>query len=217
MTPGDTLDEGVFEIRGGGAVHDRDEAFRLSSAASGGYLLDTTITPLDGRYRCQTQFAYDAGWRALGARADVRHGAAAHHVEIVPFADHATITLRRATDPDEVRQVRFDPATMIDLEPSALPMWVMTRRYDRPAAGVQSFSWIGRSLIRDLVLEGGRTPLECHGTEARGERFTFSERYPLPNGGEFTVSFELLLDSRGLLSSFEITTGASRIRGTRRQ
>jgi len=105
---------------------------------------------------------------------------------------------------------------MIDLEPSALPMWVMTRRYDRAAAGIQTFSWIGRSLIRDLVLEGGRTPLEFRGAEARGDRFTFSETYPLPNGGEFTLHFELLLDARGMLRSFAIETGASRVIGTRR-
>ena len=216
MTPDATLDEGVFEIRGGGAIHDRDEAFRLTRTEAGSYLLETTITPLDRRYRCQTCFTYDQQWRPVGARAVSLLGEAEHSVEITPLADRAYITLRRAGEADQVREVSFTPAMMIDLEPSALPMWVMTRRYERAAGGVQTFSWIGRSLIRDLVLEGGRTPLEFHGNGPAGDRFTFSERYPLPNGAEFTVSFELMLDPRGLLAGFAIETGASRIRGTRR-
>jgi hypothetical protein len=216
MTPDVTLDAGVFEIRGGGALHDRDEEFQLSSTGSGGYRLNTSITPLDGRYRCQTRFTYDGAWLPLRAQADVLHGTAAHQVEIVPLADHAVITLRRTGEADQLRRVDFTPAMMIDLEPSALPMWAMTQRYDRAAGGVQTFGWIGRSLIRDLVLEGGFTPLEFHGRDAGGDRFTFSESHPLPNGGEFTVKFELLLDDRGLLSRFSIDTGAGCIRGTRR-
>ena len=216
MTSGVTLDEGVFEIRGGGAVHDRDEAFRLSRTDSDGFLLETTITPLDARYRCQTRFTYDPQWHPLGAQADAMNGSAAHSVEITPFADHAVIAVRRAGEAEQLRRVAFTPAMMIDLEPSALPMWAMTQRYDRAAGGVQTFAWIGRSLIRDLVLEGGRTPLECHGTGAAGERFTFSETYPLPNGGEFTLRFELLLDARGMLDAFVIDTGANRVSGTRR-
>ena len=216
MTSSVTLDEGVFEIRGGGPVHDRDEAFRLSRTDAGGYLLETTITPLDARYRCQTRFTYDPDWRPLGAQADALNGAAAHSVEITPFPDHAVIALRRTGEAEQLRRVAFTPEMMIDLEPSALPMWAMTQRYDRAAGGVQTFGWIGRSLIRDLVLEGGRTPLEYHGREARGDRFTFSESYPLPTGGEFTLRFELLLDGRGMLSAFSIDTGANRVNGTRR-
>ena len=216
MNPAETLDEGVIEIRGGGAIHDRDETFRLSRTQSGGYLIETRIVPLDQRYDCTTWFSYDEAWRPTCARAEGRNGDDTFTVEIAPQADHADITLRRPGKSDEVRSVAYSLEMLIDLEPSALPMWAMTHRYDRAAGGVQTFGWIGRSLIRDLVLEGGRTPLECHGVEALGERFTFSETYPLPNGAVFTVKFELLCDSSGLLTSFGIDTGASRLRGTRR-
>ncbi|MBK6599746.1 MAG: hypothetical protein IPG25_18425 [Proteobacteria bacterium] len=210
------FDEGTLEIRGGGPLHDRDEHFQITQQAAGGYLLETQIVPLDQRYRCETRFEYDAAWLPQAVSAKVDSSEDSFSVEIRPAADHADIIVQRAAAAPDSRRVPFSPETLIDCEPTALTMWTMSKCYDRETGGVQTFPWIGRSLLRDLVLEDLQIPLECHGVDARGERFTFTETYPLPNGGSFTLKFELLLDEVGLLRSFSIDTGASRINGTRR-
>ena len=44
---------------------------------------------------------------------------------------------------------------LLDLSPSALAMFTMTRRYDQSRGGPQVFRWVGRSLIVDQVLLDG--------------------------------------------------------------
>jgi hypothetical protein len=210
-------DSGRLAIRGGGPLFDRDESFEIRPAGDGGCRIETRIDALDGAYRLETRFDYDAQWlprRAHGraSRSAVRGGEWTD-VTIEPMGDHARIVVRQgAAAPVETR-VAMAPDWLVDFEPSALPMWAMTHRY-RAAGGVQAFRWVGRSLLRDLVLEGGTTELQA--TPGEPGAFTFVERLPMPGGGEFSMDFRLRSDAAGRFQEFDLTmSSGGLVRGRR--
>ncbi len=194
-------DSGTIEVRGGGPALDRDESFQIRPLADGGYEIQTQVRALSGAYELETCFTYDAQWLPRGARGQARRGGDLMHVSIEPAGDHADIVVRRGTAEPETKRVAMGPDWLIDLEPSALPMWAMTRRY-RPGGGMQPFRWIGRSLQSELVLEGGTTELLA--TAGSPGAYTFVERLPLPGGAVFTMDFALQNDAVGRLQGFDV-------------
>ncbi len=102
------------------------------------------------------------------------------------------------------RRVAFPPGCLVDLEPSVLPTWAMTQRYDFAKGGVQEFRWVGRSLHRDEVLEGGRVEMRHVGTADGQVNFRFTEYLPLPSGSTFAMEFAITNDERGRLQLFQV-------------
>ena len=135
----------------------------------------------------------------------------------MPREDVAELEAREDESAVETRLLDMPSGCLVDLEPSALPMWAMTRRYDRTRQGEQQFQWVGRSLTRDLVLEGGRTALRLRHADEEGEHFEFTEEYPGPDGKPFRVAFLLSNSTDGWLQSFEVRAGTSRVQGQRQR
>lgn len=207
-------DAGVIEMRGGDPVHDRDETFEIS-ADDDGYRIVSRIVARSGAYSLRVEARYTRDWlpRALTGWMTTAGDSPVAQIEV--DADHAWISVAAASPAAPLR-LPCPAGTLIDLEPSTLPMWAMTRRYDRTRGGTQVFRWIGRSLVRDVTLENLEVPLTLVHADAAGENFEFSETYPLPGGGEFTLPFTLRVDAAGRLQAFSVGTGARRVVGVRR-
>lgn len=208
------LDEATLQIRGGEPLFDRDEHVRIE-ALHDGFRIHSDIAALDGSYRFSCRFDYGPDWLPRAARAEGTRARGALQVSILPRDGTALVESREADKPLASRVLDMPAGCLIDLEPSALPMWAMTRRYDRQRGGVQHFQWIGRSLTRDLVLEGGRTALSLRRSDATGEYFEISEELPGPDGGVFRVEFELTTSAAGWLQAFEVRAGATRVSARR--
>ncbi len=213
--PARLLDEGTLLIRGGVPMFDRDEHFRIEALA-GGYRIRSEIASLDGSYRFDCRFDYGPDWLPRVARATGRRQAGPLQVSITAGEGAAVLEIREGEEAPVSRVLDLPPACLIDLEPSALPMWAMTRRYDRAREGTQQFQWLGRSLTRDLVLEGGRTALARVAADAAAEHFEFSEELPTPDGELFRVEFKLATSAAGWLQSFEVQAGATQVSAVRR-
>lgn len=209
-----SLDQGTLQIRGGTAMFDRDEHFHIE-ALEDGFRIHSEIVALDGSYRFDCCFDYGPDWLPRAARAEGQRAAGRLAVSIEPCNGTARIEMRE-TDRAPVSQVLEMPAgCLVDLEPSALPMWAMTRRYDRARNGVQRFQWVGRSLTRDMVLEGGRTALELRHSDVDGDRFEFIEELPGPDGSVYRVEFKLATSAAGWLQAFEVHAAATRVSAVR--
>ncbi|MEZ5458911.1 MAG: hypothetical protein R3E65_06270 [Steroidobacteraceae bacterium] len=207
-------DAGIIEMRGGDPVHDRDEIFEIA-ADGDGYRIDSRIVARSGAYSLRIEARYSPDWLPRGLAG---WSTTADHEGVVRIdveAGEAVVMLAAAPPPGPLR-LHCPTGTLIDLEPSTLPMWAMTRRYDRARGGTQVFRWIGRSLVRDVTLENLEVPLTLVRSDARGETFEFSETYPLPGGGQFTLPFTLQVDTAGRLQRFSVGTGARRVVGVRR-
>jgi hypothetical protein len=209
-------DAGVLEMRGGGPIHDRDEQFLIEAIGGGGFRIRTRIAPLDGRYEIDADMHYGPDWLPHSLRGVSRAAGAEHSVEIVRRGDHALLTLLGDDAAPVTQRLPLAPDTLMDLEPSALPMWAMTRRYGRSRRGTQTFRWIGRSLLRDLTLEALEVPLTLVRQEATGDMFEFSETYAAPGGASFTVDFTLSTDQLGRLQRFTVGAGTRQVVGVRR-
>jgi hypothetical protein len=209
------LDEGTLQIRGGAPMFDRDEHFRIE-ALEDGFRIHSEIAALDGSYRFECRFDYDADWLPRAARARGRRPAGALEVSIAAGDGVAVLETREGEAEPASQVLDMPPGCLIDLEPSALPMWAMTRRYDRAHDVLQHFQWLGRSLTRDLVLEGGRTALGRVGTDEEAEYFEFTEELPGPDGAVFRVEFKLATSTAGWLQTFEVRAGATHVRAARR-
>ncbi len=207
-------DAGALRMRGGGPQLDRDEHFSIH-AQDDGYRIATRIEAVDGSYRLSTELWYSAQWLPLRLRGHAVTAAGETEVVIARRGDEATLEVRGPAGAAPSRRLPCPADTLIDLEPSALPMWAMTRRYDRARGGVQPFRWIGRSLLRDLTLESLETPLQLARTDAGTEYFEFTESYPAAGGGSFTLQFGLCVDASGRLQQFSVDAGARRVLGTR--
>jgi hypothetical protein len=212
------LDAGTLQIRGGSPMFDRDEQFCIETLEEG-YRIHTQIVALDHSYDFCCLFEYSADWLPRAASAEGRRAGGAFEVSIVQHEGTAMLEVREQGGDSSSRELALPPGCLIDLEPSALPMWAMTRRYDRARAGVQHFQWVGRSLTRDLVLEGGRTALALLHSDGQGEdegeRFEFTEELPGVNGTPFRIDFKLATSAAGWLESFEVHAGATRVRAVR--
>lgn len=211
-------DAGSIEMRGGDPVHARDEHFSISPDGKGGYRVETRIVGASGDYTLLTECLYTADWLPREVRGRKEHrGQHQGSVSISRTATGVWLTVADATGSVRSQALTCPPDSLIDLEPSTLPMWAMTRRYDRARGGTQVFHWVGRSLLRDLTLEHLEIPLTRVGVDAGGEDFEFSETYPLPGGGSFTLPFTLRVDERSRLQRFTVGAGARQVVGVRRR
>ena len=209
--PGQVLDQGVLRIRGGGPF-DRDEQFTIWRTPAG-HRIESLITAVTAGYRFECRFDYDRDWLPIGASAQAENADGRFTVEIAPQGAVARIRVE-GQQGEVIRQVSFPSGCLIDLEPSALPMWAMTRRYDRARSGTQQFTWIGRSLMRDLVLEGGSTALALMHADD-GESFEFVEELPVPGGGTYRIEFALDNNAEGWLQTFVVRASGATVRGER--
>ncbi|MCG6939738.1 MAG: hypothetical protein LJE69_00600 [Thiohalocapsa sp.] len=173
--PGDVLeDAGVMVVSGG--TRPRSETFEVVRRADGDRVVTGIIEAADGAWRVEGRWAYDDTNRALSATGTGRYGNRPVSIEIVDVGAIAeiTATVRGETQRDEAP---CEPCLM-DLAPSILPIFTMTRLYDAAVGGTQRFHWVGHDLLRDQVLTNGQVAIRLLGTET----------VQLPDGRELAVT-----------------------------
>jgi len=150
--PGDRLEDGGRLVVTGGRFA-RAEDFEVVRRVDGGRTVTSITTADDGQYRVEGRWTYTADEAATGAAGlgtiggqpvtvDIRSGVA------------PTIGVTRGGR-DQVKTAACPAGCLIDMTPSALPMFTMTRLYDAGRGGEQPFNWIGQSLIMDQTLLEG--------------------------------------------------------------
>ncbi|HYN78141.1 MAG TPA: hypothetical protein VES73_10155 [Lamprocystis sp. (in: g-proteobacteria)] len=216
---GDRLeDAGVIVVKGGRFA--RTEAFEEVRRADGGRTLTSTTAAADGSYRVEGRWTYDADELALSAHGLGSYGGTPANVDITAAPPAATIAV--VTNGAE-RQVTApcDPC-LIDMSPSALPMFTMTRRYDQARGGVQTFHWIGRGLIQDIALTEGHADLlkvrtaqipGPDGAPVTVNQYRFVETLKdSTSGRELQLAFNLYVDGANRPLGFAMQKGTAGMR-----
>ena len=197
---GRLLDAGTVRVRGG-APFDRDERFRIH-ACGDGFVIDSHIRAASDAFEFRCRFEFHGDWLPARAAGRGRSGDDAVDVLFETGPGVARLAVTAADGTLARQELALAPGQLLDLEPSVIPMWAMTRRYDRAAGGSQPFLWAGRSLTRGIVLQGGQTELTLCDRSSAGERFEFTETLPGPDGTPFHVDFQLDNDADGWLRRF---------------
>jgi hypothetical protein len=196
------IDAGVFVVDS--ARMARTESFELRREADGSWLLASVTTGAGNRYRVEGQWRFDADWRATGASGRGQAGDASFEVSIRKAGAEARISAGAAEAVSEY-SASCAADCLMDLAPSALPMFTMTRRYDAVAGGIQSFRWVGHSLTDSQVLLDGLAQIEraavgsfrtAAGTTVEVQQFAFVETLrDEASGQSFKVRFNLYVDA----------------------
>jgi len=154
----EVIDHGTMIVTGGAAG--RRETFEILRRADGGRTILSTITAADGSYRAQGRWDYDAEERALSASGRGLHDGEPVTIDILAAPPAATLRIEQAGGEVRTFHAPCKPRCLIDMTPSALPMFTMTRLYDYETGGQQAFAWIGYSLNRNMRLIDGTVDLE---------------------------------------------------------
>lgn len=210
-------DAGVIEVTS--ARMARTEHFEVVRRADGGRTLTSVTLGAGGSYRVEGRWEYgpdDAAGpvRGLGVYdgtpvvIEISGGRPGARIDLVRGAERSSATADCAA------------GCLVDLAPSALPMFTMTRRYDAAAGGEQRFHWIGRSLTIDQVLLDGTADIRRIGSGRFGpddepvEQYAFVEKLKdEASGSVFEVAFNLYVgaDQRPLGFAIAPTTVGERV------
>jgi hypothetical protein len=202
MTAGDRLeDAGVFVVRS--ARMGRTESFEVLRRPDGSRVVTSVTRGADDGYRVEGRWTYGPREIATGAIGRAVIDGRPSTIVIELAGGRADI---RIDDGAEQRRYAASCAAgcLVDLAPSALPMFTMTRRYDAAAGGPQSFRWIGHSLTEAQVLLDGMAEIEklgdadfvaADGTRLRVQQFAFVETLrDEASGRSIRVAFNLYVD-----------------------
>jgi hypothetical protein len=194
------MDAGVMVVQGGSSP--RSEFFEVVRQSDGGRQLTSLIEAADGSYRVEGRWRWSADGAALSARGIGDYQGKPVEIEIRTKGGSARIAARIDGEPAEAT-APCDPC-LIDMAPSTLPMFSMTRLYDDTQGGVQRFHWIGRSLVRDEVLTDGAVDLwrvrrgefvDADGHSIQLSQYAFTETLTdSATGRELQLDFNLYVD-----------------------
>ena len=201
FAPGDQLeDSGVLVVTGG--RFDRTEAFEVLRTAGGGRRVTSVTIAAGDAYRVEARCDYTGDDAAVSAAGRGQYAGKPVDIEIVAAGGEATITLS-GSGLAAVDTAPCGADCLIDMAPSALPMFTMARRYDEARGGPQVFRWIARSLIANQVLLDGSAEIRKLGDFefVQGERrtpvkqFAFIETLKDEASGQyFKAAFNLYVD-----------------------
>lgn len=196
---GDRLeDSGRMVVTGG--RFGRTEHFEVVRRADGGWTL-TSVTVGDGdSYRVEGRWKYTAAHEAQAVTGRGTYGGEPAGIEISGGRPGATIAVTRAGR-ERVTKAPCEQGCLVDMSPSALPMFTMARL--QRGAGPQVFRWIGQSLLADeALLDGtaeirplGEADFTAAGTRVRVRQFAFVETLKnATTGATFSIGFNLYVD-----------------------
>lgn len=212
MAAGDRLeDAGVFVVRS--TRMGRTESFEVLRRPDGSRVVTSVTRGADDGYRVEGRWSYGPTEIATGALRRALIDGRPSLIAIEVGGGRAEIRVGEGAE--QRRHAASCPADcLVDLAPSALPMFTMTRRYDAAAGGLQSFRWIGHSLTEAQVLLDGIAEIEkigdadfvaADGTRLRVQQFAFVETLrDATSGRSFRVPFNLYVDERHRPLAFAI-------------
>jgi hypothetical protein len=193
-------DAGVIVVAGG--LFSRTESFESVRRVDGGRTVTSVIVGSSGTYRVEGRWTYRTDETAQAATGLANYGGTPATVDISLTDTVATIRVCRDTAMHH--DIAPCHSCLIDLAPSALPMFAMTRLYDPAQGAVQSFDWIGRGLVQDSVLTDGRADLRKlrnavvpgpDGALMTVAQYHFQETLKDPSTGRvIRISFNLYVD-----------------------
>jgi hypothetical protein len=214
------IDSGVFVVASGPSA--REETFEFVRRPDGGYTSLNTITAANGSYRVNGRFDYDAQWNIAAV-----HGVGLHDgipVQIALLRQDGRVRIEVAGKGKPVRSVATcNPTCLIDMAPSATPMFTMTRHYDFATGGEQEFLWAGQDLVRPQALSDDRVRIVFKGEDVvqRGigpaltlRHFAFLETIPQPGGSPYMLSFDIWTDMEHRPLAFRVRPPGSSAVGT---
>lgn len=158
------IDRGVFiSVTGEGRPMAR-EIFALLRTAGGGFRAVANHEAADRSYRFEAAWEYDALFTPLGAHAWYVQNGRQWSARIGVTESAATLTYGEGDDA-QTQRLQYRRGWMIDLDPSAVPLSVMLRRYDRVSGGAQKFRWVGYAGAKNhAFLDDATLALICIGT-----------------------------------------------------
>ena len=215
-------DSGVLTVLGGRFA--RREAFEVVRTEDGGRSLTSVITGVSQPYRVEGRWTFDANERALTATGKASYNGVPADVEIVAHSPGATITVTTG-DTSRTLEAPCDPTCLIDMAPSALAMFTMTRLVSAGGGESGRYNWIGQGLTFDQALLEGHADIRRVKTQQYGKteviQYYFVEILTNAETGAINrLAFNLYVDSQnrplafatqcgtvGTRSGFETLTG----------
>jgi len=216
---GDRLEDSDLLVVTGGAF-DRTEAFEVVRQPDGGSVLTEIIVGANNSYKVQTRIRFDADGSGISGKGFGNYAGEPVEVIITKADDVARITAQGETFSAE-HTAPCDQCLM-DMSPSAIPMFMMARRYDEAQGGQQPFRWVARALIGDQVLLDGTARIQKlgdytfskDGEQVPVKQYAFVEKLKNEQmGAYFYVAFNLYTTADGKPLAF--ATGG-KTRGERR-
>lgn len=207
-------DSGLMVVTGGS--FDRTEAFEVVRQPEGGSVLTSIIVGANDSYRVQTRVRFDPYDKALRGTGLGSYAGEPIDITINKLDGTAHIAARGGEFSAEHSTPCDD--CLIDMSPSAMPMFAMTRRYDEKKGGKQSFQWVARALIADQVLLDGAARIaklgnysfDKDGTPVPVKQYAFVEKLKNEQmGAYFYVAFNLYTTADGRPLAFA-TGGTTR-------
>jgi hypothetical protein len=189
-------DAGRLNVTGG--RFNRIEDFEVVRTADGGRILTSITTGADGIYRVKGRWRYDADEQSTSATGLGLYDGQPVIVEATRANGLVTLVATGALSATHIAACAED--CLIDMSPSALPMFSMTRLFDEALGGAQYFRWVARSLIVDQVLLDGKVEIRKLGDFVfrQGDRETPVKQYAFveslkdeASGQFFKVAFNL--------------------------
>ncbi len=206
------LDAGVFLVSGPPQVA-REEVFEILRRPDGGVTLLATTTMADGAMRVMSRYDYDARWHALSGAGRGLYDDEAVNIHLNAVAGGVAIQVHGEATVVDAR-IACASDCLINMAPSASPMFVMTRRYDRVKAGTQTFQWAAQDLSRartspdnqtaELRLRSEVTLKRADSSSLTIRAYEMVERIPTPDGGVFVMEFDLWTDDADRPMGFRI-------------
>jgi hypothetical protein len=208
---GDRLEDAGRMVVAGGRFA-RTEHFEVVRRADGGRAVTSVIVAAGNAYRVEGRWDSDAREQAGAATGLGSYAGVPAHIEISGGGPGARIRVRSGTT-DQTRVAPCPEGCLVDMTPSTLPMFTLTRRYGFADAGIRSYRWIGQSLLADETLLDGTTEVRklraadfaAPGGTVRVHQYAFVETLRNEATGKtFQMAFNLYVDGEHRPLAFAI-------------
>ncbi len=208
---GDRLEDAGRMVVAGGRFA-RTEDFEVVRRADGGRTVTSVIVADGNAYRVEDRWHSDAAGQSGAATGIGSYAGTPARIEISGGGPGARISVRSG-DREQTRVAPCPEGCFVDMTPSTLPMFSMTRRYGLDAAGPRTYRWIGQSLLADETLLDGTTEIRklragdfaAAGGTVRVHQYAFVETLRNEATGKtFQVAFNLYVDGEHRPLAFAI-------------
>lgn len=219
----------LFEMNAGDVIEDagvitvnserfgRTEAFEVVRRRDGGRTVTSVITGTSQPFRVEGSWVYNAKDFPLSAAGKGNYFGTPVDIKISVDPPEARVVLV-SDGVTNTTTLSCTSSCLVDLAPSTVAMFTMTRRVPRGAEEPVRFDWIGQGLTFDQTLTHGLADVRELKTQRIGDttviQYLFVETLPnLETGGTSTIGFNLYVDDRQRPLAFVTQGGTVGARG----